>query len=138
MSFLSLTGRTWIWPKPLPEKEIQKESTLPWWAEVLLERRGIEEDEAINNYLQPSLSTLEDPLVMAGMKEALARITQAIEKDLHAYLAAVINGEGGHTLIVNGMPDHVHILARMPHAISVSDMMRRIKGCYCCRSPSGA
>ena len=55
-------------------------------------------------------------------------ITQAIEKDLHAYLAAVINGERGHTLIVNGMPDHVHILARMPHAISVSDMMRRIKG----------
>jgi putative transposase len=55
-------------------------------------------------------------------------ITQAIEKDLHAYLAAVINGEGGQTLIVNGMPDHVHILARMPHAISVSEMLRRIKG----------
>ena len=63
---------------------------------------------------------------MFSTKHRKPLITQAIEKDLHAYLAAVINGEGGHALIVNGMPDHVHILARMPHAISVSDMMRRI------------
>jgi len=83
MSFLSLTGRTWIWPKPLPKQEIQGETTLPWWAEVLLERRGIQEDEAINKYLQPSLSTLDDPLIMAGMHEALERITKAIQNNEH-------------------------------------------------------
>ena len=83
MSFLSLTGRTWIWPKPLPKQEIQSETTLPWWAEVLLERRGIQEDDAINKYLQPSLSTLDDPLIMAGMHEALERITKAIQNNEH-------------------------------------------------------
>ena len=79
MSFLSLTGRTWKWPKPLPKQDVKDDSTLPWWAQVLLERRGIEEDDAIADYLQPSLSTLEDPLRMAGMDRALERITQAID-----------------------------------------------------------
>ena len=57
-----------------------------------------------------------------------ALITNSLEPELHAYLAAIINGEGGRTLAVGGVSDHIHILAKMPHAISVSDIMRRIKG----------
>ncbi len=54
---------------------------------------------------------LEEPL--------LARVCQ--------YLGGAISGEGGAAVIVNGMPDHVHILARMRQDLALSDVLRAVK-----------
>jgi putative transposase len=41
-------------------------------------------------------------------------IDPEIESDLHAYLGGIIRKIGGVGLCINGMPDHVHLLVRMP------------------------
>ena len=54
-------------------------------------------------------------------------LTAAIRERLHAYLAQVVNDEGGATHAVNGGIEHVHILLRLPPRIALSDLMRRLK-----------
>lgn len=45
----------------------------------LLALRGIRDYDAAKNFFRPELSHLHDPLLMLGMKEAVARITEAVE-----------------------------------------------------------
>jgi putative transposase len=54
-------------------------------------------------------------------------IKPEMESDLHAYLGGIIREIGGVALCINGMPDHVHILVRMPSTHSVADVARLIK-----------
>ena len=54
-------------------------------------------------------------------------ITPAIETELYKYLAGIVRGLGGSCIEVNGMPDHVHLLAILPPKIAVSDALRDIK-----------
>jgi hypothetical protein len=46
---------------------------------------------------------------------------------LWQYLGGAIRGEGGVALLVNGVSDHVHILARLRPDKAVADVMRSIK-----------
>jgi len=54
-------------------------------------------------------------------------ITREIEGDLHAYLGGILCELGGVALCVNGMPDHVHVLVRMPSTHSAADIARLVK-----------
>jgi REP element-mobilizing transposase RayT len=54
-------------------------------------------------------------------------ITKEIEADLHAYLGGILRELGGAALCINGMPDHVHLLVRMPSTHSVADVARLAK-----------
>jgi REP element-mobilizing transposase RayT len=54
-------------------------------------------------------------------------ITDSIEGELHKYVCGIIRGFGGRAIEVNGTADHVHILAILPPAISISDALRTIK-----------
>lgn len=54
-------------------------------------------------------------------------ISQQIEAELHKYIGGIIRGIEGSCLEINGMPDHVHILALLPPKIAVSDALRDIK-----------
>lgn len=51
-----------------------------------------------------------------------------ITTDLYSYVGGVIRGEKGRLLKMGGTQDHVHILASFHPAVSVSDMLRRMKG----------
>jgi REP element-mobilizing transposase RayT len=57
----------------------------------------------------------------------LPSITPDIESDLHAYIGGIIREIGGVALCINGMPDHVHLLVRLPPTRSVADVARLIK-----------
>jgi REP element-mobilizing transposase RayT len=46
---------------------------------------------------------------------------------IHEYLGGHIRGEGGVAYEIGGMPDHVHILARLKPVHSISDFMRDLK-----------
>jgi REP-associated tyrosine transposase len=46
---------------------------------------------------------------------------------LGEYLGGAVRGEGGTALIINGMPDHIHILARLRQDAALSDVLRAIK-----------
>lgn len=47
---------------------------------------------------------------------------------LYEYMGGIINAERGILLAVGGMPDHVHLLARFRASVSVSEMLKVIKG----------
>lgn len=54
-------------------------------------------------------------------------LTSALRPRLFAYMKATIERSNGHTLAINGMAEHVHVLVVIAPDRSVSDMMRLIK-----------
>jgi putative transposase len=54
-------------------------------------------------------------------------IAESVRERLYEYTGGIIRGEGGSLLEIGGMPDHVHLLARLRQDEAVSVMVRRIK-----------
>ena len=54
-------------------------------------------------------------------------IKPEMESDLHAYLGGIMRELGGVALCINGMPDHVHLLVRMPSTHALADVARLLK-----------
>ena len=54
-------------------------------------------------------------------------IDDTIRDRLHAYWGGAIRSEGGVSFRVNGIEDHVHIVAKLRQDKSVSDVLRNIK-----------
>ena len=74
-----------------------------------------------------SLTTLLHHVVFST-KERQALTTPELRDGLYAYMGGIVRGEGGRLLSIGGTANHVHLLAAFPAAVSVSDMMRRVKG----------
>jgi hypothetical protein len=51
-----------------------------------------------------------------------------LKPHLHAYMAVVLKDLGGKAVLINGMPDHVHVLTYYPAAVSISDLLRSSEG----------
>ena len=66
--------------------------------------------------------------VVFSTKNREKSLTAAVRKRLHAYIARVVNEEGGTANTVNGGLKHVHILMRLPATVTLAYLMRRIKG----------
>ncbi len=49
------------------------------------------------------------------------------KEELYRYATGIIRGEGGYLIKIGGAADHVHIFAKFPPVISISDMVRKIK-----------
>ena len=64
---------------------------------------------------------------MFSTKNRLPYITPAIEQDLFEYIGGIIRAQDGVSIEINGMPDHIHILAKLPPKHAVSDVLRKIK-----------
>jgi putative transposase len=60
-------------------------------------------------------------------KERKPFLTSELRDRLFPYMGGIIREMKGVALIVNGVEDHVHILAGMPSTIAVSDFMRDLK-----------
>jgi REP element-mobilizing transposase RayT len=60
-------------------------------------------------------------------KEREKSITDEIKPELHAYLGGLVKELKGKPIKINGMEDHVHLLATLPPTVSTSDAMRFIK-----------
>jgi REP element-mobilizing transposase RayT len=54
-------------------------------------------------------------------------IEEALEGDLYALLGHLVGEQKGVALAVNGMPEHIHILASLLPSRAVSDILRAIK-----------
>jgi putative transposase len=54
-------------------------------------------------------------------------INKQWKDELHKYIAGIIKGKEQKSIIVNGMPDHIHAFIGIKPAISVSDLVRDIK-----------
>lgn len=73
-----------------------------------------------------SYTTLLYHIVFAT-KERAPLITKALRPRLHEYLGGMVRGLGGIALEVNGMADHVYILAKLRPTISVSEFLSKLK-----------
>jgi putative transposase len=74
-----------------------------------------------NTYTQIHLQ-----LVFA-VQNRISLIQPSWKDELYKYMATIIQNDGHKLLIINGMPDHIHILIGMRPTQSISDLMKEIK-----------
>ncbi|RJP32116.1 MAG: hypothetical protein C4527_06465 [Candidatus Omnitrophota bacterium] len=61
--------------------------------------------------------------IIFSTKERYPFIKEEIETDLYSYMAAILQQINCPALIVNGMPDHVHILCNLSRTISIAKLV---------------
>ena len=66
--------------------------------------------------------------VVFAVKYRQALITDECKSEIFSTIGNFINQTGCKTIIVNGFEDHVHCLLALKPTISVSDLMKSIKG----------
>ena len=54
-------------------------------------------------------------------------ITELIKDDVYKYITGIIKNKNQKPMIINGMPDHVHIFIGFNPDIALSDLVRDIK-----------
>ena len=54
-------------------------------------------------------------------------IGEDFRKRLHEYIGGIIRNKKGSPIEINGVADHVHLLAQFPASIAVSEVLRDIK-----------
>lgn len=47
--------------------------------------------------------------------------------DLHKYIAGIVKGKDQKSIIVNGMPDHIHAFVGLKPTMKISDLVRDVK-----------
>jgi len=65
--------------------------------------------------------------IVFSTKDREAWLTQHIRPKVEAYLGGAVNQEGGIPLVIGGMADHIHILARLRQDKTIADVLRSIK-----------
>jgi putative transposase len=49
--------------------------------------------------------------------------------ELQKYIAGIISGQSQKLIVINNMPDHVHLLIGLRPDISLSELVRDVKAC---------
>ncbi|MBS1807860.1 MAG: IS200/IS605 family transposase [Acidobacteria bacterium] len=65
--------------------------------------------------------------IIFSTKDRRPIITEAYQSRLYDYLGGTIRGLGGISLALNGMEDHVHLLAKLRPDRALSDVLRELK-----------
>ena len=65
--------------------------------------------------------------IVFSTKNRQPLITDDVKPRLYDYIGGTIRGTGGISLAINGMSDHVHVLAKLRPDKSVSDVLRDLK-----------
>ena len=60
-------------------------------------------------------------------KDRLPLMTTPVRDQLFPYMGGVVRGLAGTIISVGGMPDHVHLVVRLPTSLSVADVVRTVK-----------
>jgi putative transposase len=65
--------------------------------------------------------------IVYSTKDRLPLITEELRPDLHRFLGGLVNDFHGIPLEINGVADHVHVLARIKPVISISEFLSKFK-----------
>jgi putative transposase len=63
-----------------------------------------------------------------AVQNRVSLISDKWKERLYQYISGIIQNNGHKLLVINGMPDHIHILFGMRPIQSLSDLMQDIKG----------
>jgi len=55
-------------------------------------------------------------------------IKKSWKDELYKYISGIIQNNGHKVLVINGMPDHIHVFLGLRPSQSLSDLMQDIKG----------
>ncbi len=55
-------------------------------------------------------------------------ITSDVEDELHKYISGIVRGIDGSCIEINGMPDHIHLLAILPPKNAVRRSLKDLDG----------
>jgi REP element-mobilizing transposase RayT len=65
--------------------------------------------------------------IVFGTADRAPLITSDIRDGLYEYMGGIMREMGAVTVIINGMPDHVHVLVSVPLTLTVPDLVRVVK-----------
>ncbi len=65
--------------------------------------------------------------VVFAVKGRASLISNDWKDELHKYMAGIIKGKDQKPIIVNGMPDHIHVFIGLRPSMAISDLVRDIK-----------
>src|SRR5690606_14104836 len=80
-----------------------------------------------NNVFMPGTFSQIYVHVVFAVKGRENCIKKEWKEDLYKYIAGIIKNKGQKSIIVNGMPDHVHAFIGLRPAMAISDLVRDIK-----------
>ncbi len=66
--------------------------------------------------------------VVFSTKDRKPQLNPALEERLYPYLGGIVRELDGKLIVVNGVEDHLHLLAAMKATMSVAEMVGKIKG----------
>src|SRR5436305_9584222 len=66
--------------------------------------------------------------VVFSTKDRMPFISADHRERLYDYMGGIVRRERGILLEIGGMPDHIHLLACLRASVSLSEMLRLIKG----------
>ena len=65
--------------------------------------------------------------VVFAVKGRRNLVSKEWKDDLHKYIAGIIKGKGQKSIIVGGMPDHIHAFIGLKPVMAISDLVRDVK-----------
>ncbi len=65
--------------------------------------------------------------VIFAVKGRQNLINKEWKDELHKYIAGIVKGKNQKSIIVNGMPDHIHAFIGLRPSMAISDIVRDIK-----------
>lgn len=65
--------------------------------------------------------------VVFAVKGRASLISNDWKDELHKYMAGIIKAKDQKPIIVNGMPDHIHVFIGLRPSMAISDLVRDIK-----------
>jgi len=65
--------------------------------------------------------------IVFAVKSRESLIGKEWKEELNKYIAGIVKGKDQKSIIVNGMPDHIHAFIGLRPAMAISDLVRDIK-----------
>ena len=65
--------------------------------------------------------------IVFSTKNRAPLIDEMIEQELHSYIGGIIRSNKGNLIEIGGIPDHLHILARLSQTTAVSEVVKETK-----------
>ena len=65
--------------------------------------------------------------VVFAVKSREHLIRKEWKDELHKYIAGIVKGKEQKSIIINGMPDHIHAFIGLRPSMAISDLVRDIK-----------
>jgi putative transposase len=62
-----------------------------------------------------------------GTKDRHPSLLPEFRDELCRYLGGIVKAHDGHSVEINAVADHVHLLVRLPATVALADMMRALK-----------